>query len=223
MPPSFQTANGIVILSPENHQHKTGLTPPEVLILHNLHREYANGSPLGDFFVQKGEAVTIDEPGKAAEEEYYNPSTGKTVPAKPAVAPKSHPRTNAEEVARLKRKYTGNITVGGVATPAFIAVFGSALTVKLPTTFAEIEEAVGITFHEQPAAGDALVTREINERKDSLLKLTRPDVAAISVGMKIKVHAQDTKETIVMRIVEAEQEAEAKAAAEAAQGETKAE
>jgi hypothetical protein len=199
----MQTANGIVILSPEHHQHKTGVTPAEVLLLHKMHFQYSNGSPLKDFFIQKGEAITVDQEGKPAEEAYFNQHTGRNVPAKSAVPAVTHTRTNLEEVARLKKKYTGVID----GKPAFEAVFGSTSALKLPQTFEEIAEQVGIEFHEQPAEGDAVAKREVNQRKDDLLRLSRPDVSAIANSHKIKVHAEDTKETIVVKIIEKEQAA----------------
>lgn len=202
----FQIANGILILSLENHQMKYGLTPAEVLLLHHMHRTNANGSPLGDWFIQKGEALTIDQEGKPAEEAYFNQHAGKHIDAREAVPAKTHARTNNEEIARLRKKYTGNITQGGVAKPAFEAVFGSAAAIQLPRTFAEIEEVVGIHFRDQPEGEDAGVTREVNSRREDLLRLGRADVAAIAGGMKLMVHHQDTKEQIIASIIEAETE-----------------
>src|ERR1700739_367099 len=102
----MQIADGLVILSPENQQHKRGITPAEALILYKLHRQNANGTPLGPFYIQPGEAQTVDKKAIPAEEEYFNPNTGRTVSKKAAVPAVTHTRTIGEEVARLKRKYT---------------------------------------------------------------------------------------------------------------------
>ena len=53
----MQIANGLVILSPENQQFKYGVTPAEALILYRLHKVYANGTPLGDFFIDRKSVV----------------------------------------------------------------------------------------------------------------------------------------------------------------------
>src|SRR5690242_13521736 len=104
---SFQIANGTVILSPENHQYRYGITPPEALILKELHFQFSNGSPLGqDFIIQPGEAVTIEAEAKPAEEAFFDQHRGRHIEAKAAVPAKTHPRTNAEEIQRLRRKYT---------------------------------------------------------------------------------------------------------------------
>lgn len=211
----MQIANGLLILSPENQQHKIGFTPAEVLINYHLHKTYANGSPLGDWFIQKGEALTEDAPSKAAEEAYFNQNAGKHIEAKPAIEAKTHKRTNAEEIARLKKKYTGNITRDGVARPAFEAVFGGGAGIKLPETFDEIEADVLIKFHEQPSEGETVVTREVNTRKSDLMGKLRHDVCEIAGALGLKVHHEDTKEAIVNAILAQEQSAVDAAAEEA--------
>jgi hypothetical protein len=200
----MQIANGTVILSPENHQYKHGITPAEALLLKELHFQYSNGTPLGpDFVIQKGEALTVEQEGKPAEEEYFNQNTGKHVPAKPAVPAKTHPRTNAEEVERLRKKYTGNITKNGVSLPAFQAVFGMSRTVKLPETFAEIEEACGIQFHESEIPGHT----EDKQRAFDLSKRTRPELCEMALALKLKIAAGDSKDFIIASIINAENKA----------------
>jgi len=159
----MQIANGMVILSPENHQFKYDLTPAEVLILHRMHRQYANGTPLADFTIQPGYAVTIERDGIAAEDEYFNQNSGRTIPAKPAIPPVKHKRTQAEEIARLKRKYTGNMSVDGAAKNAFEATFGGAIGIRLPETFDEIEEIVGIKFAHTTEAAAAVDEAEASD------------------------------------------------------------
>jgi hypothetical protein len=205
----MQTANGTVILSPENQQFKYGITPGEALILYKLHKVYANGTPLGDFFVQPGEAQTIEKEGKPAEEEYYNPATGKAIPAKAAVEPVTHKRTQTEEIARLKRKYTGNITENGVSLTAFIATFGSGAGVRLPETFAEIEEFIGGTpdhpiFRAEEGQAKVLSQRA---RANELAPKLRADLCDLAIKLKLRVHAQDSKESIIQAIIAAESDA----------------
>jgi hypothetical protein len=194
----MQIANGTVILCPENHQFKHGVTPAEALILFKMHRQNANGSPIGEFFIQPGEAQTVEVAEKPATEREWNQNTGLHTEGKPAVPAVTHKRTNAEEVARLKKKYTGVID----AQPAFIATFGGAAGVRLPETFAELEE-IGHLFKEQaaPSAGDKVVLT----RKLELLGKTRAALCDMAIPLSIKVHSQDSKESIVNAIVEAEE------------------
>lgn len=210
----MQIANGTVILSPENQQIKHGITPAEALILYRLHRTNANGTPLGNFFIQPGEALTIDVEAKPAEEEYFNQHTGRHVSAKAAVAAKTHPRTKQEEISRLKRKYTGNITQGGVAKTAFVATFGDSINPQIPETFAEIEELTGHIFHD---AGETPAGPE-DPRKVELMKMRRADLCALAVDQyKIKVKVGDDTGDIVDAIIDAQEKIAAKAAEKAAE------
>ena len=209
----MQIANGILVLSPENVQHVRGVTPAEVLILHAMHFQYAKGTPLGDFYIQEGVAETVDVEGKPATEEEYNPGTGKTIPARAAIPAKTHKRTNAEECARLRRKYTGNISKNGQSKPAFEAVFGGNPVVKLPETFDEIGEFVGHT-EEQPIfkSLDAAPKDDlIRTRRQALIALGRADVVTLAISKKLKVHAGDSVEEIVGAII-AKEATEAEAA-----------
>jgi hypothetical protein len=116
----MQTASVLVILSPENQQHKHGITPAEALLLRKLFFTNSQGAPLQQLIVNGG--VT---------------------------------RTNTEEIARLKSKYTG--IVEGVRV--FEAVFGKGTLVQLPDTFDEIKEQLGegVIVDAAPAP-DAVVT-----------------------------------------------------------------
>ena len=197
----MQIAKGTLILSPENQQFKYGITPAEALILHKLHFTYSNGTPLGDFYIQSGEARTVDIPERAAEDEEFNLGTGRTIPAKPFVPAVDHKRTQAEEISRLKRKYTGNVTENGVTHTAFVATFGTAVGVHLPETFAEIEPIIGVEFKPE--------SRERNDhaesgRKNELLSKLRTELVEKAVGLGLKIHAQDTKESIVSAIMDKE-------------------
>ena len=195
----MQIANGLVILSPENQQFKYGVTPPEAMILYRLHRVYANGTPFGDFHVQPGEAVTEDSPAKPGEEAYFDQNRGRHIEAKPPVEAVVHKRTQAEEIARLKRKYTAVIE----GQTAFVSTFGSAIGVRLPETFEEIQEVTGHVFHEQGHV--APVPDAIQSRRLTLLGKMRADLAVLAVDeYKLKVHKDDSKENIVDGILAAE-------------------
>ncbi|MEI6195400.1 MAG: hypothetical protein WCS42_13830 [Verrucomicrobiota bacterium] len=193
----MQIANGTVILSPENHQFKYGLTPAEALILFKLHFQNSNGTPLGDLFIQDGEALTVDAEAKPGEEAYFNQNAGKHIEAKAAVPAVTHVRTQAEEVERLKRRYTGIIS----GKPAFEAVFGSTLGVRLPDTFADIAGIVGKHFHKQ--------TEEVAHSAEKLRTLalsakTRPELCEVAISHKLKIHATDSKDYVIAAIINAE-------------------
>jgi hypothetical protein len=193
----MQTANGLLLKCPESHQMLRNITPGEALILHKLHFQYANGNPLGDFVIQPEAAVTIDIPAQAAREEEHNLLTGKVTPGKPAVPAKTHPRTNSEEVERLKRKYTGLIE----GKTAFEGTFGSALGVRLPETFEEIVPVVGAHFSdkaEDPVSSDEKV------RTTQLAAMKRPDLVQIALGLGLTIHAADSAAFIVAAIVNEE-------------------
>jgi hypothetical protein len=195
---NMQIANGIVVLTPENQQPVRGVTPPEVLILHRLHFKESNGSPLKDFVIQPGEAVMVEVPERAAEEEYFNQNSGKMVAARPAVPAKTHPRTPGEEAQRLKRKYSGVIE----GKTAFEATFGSASVINLPKTFADIEDIVGITFSK--STDEAAEPSHADNRWEELISKSRTELVEIAIGLKLKTDPADGKETIVDAIITAE-------------------
>lgn len=206
----MQIANGLLICSPENQQRKIGYTPAEVLLNYHLHKAYANGTPLGDWYVQEGEAVTVDVEARAVVEASLN-HLNQVVPGKDAVPAVTHPRTQIEEIDRLKKRYTGLIK----GVPAFEAVFGAAAGVRLPETFAEIEPQVLIHFHKEPTDGQTIATKEVNTRKAELLGKLRHDVCEIAGVLGLSVHHEDTKESIINAIVSKE-ESEQNAAIESA-------
>lgn len=198
----MEIASGTIILSPENKQHKRDITPAEALILHKLHFKNANGSPLGPDFVVTGEAVTVDVPYKPATESEFLIQTGKTIPATPAVPAKTHKRTNREEVTRLKKKYTGTVKLdGGGNALVFSAVFGSVSMPKLPETFDEIEEAVGMVF--PPMAKAPVEVTEETHQRNELLSKTRVQLVGIALENKLMVDISDDNVTIVNNIMEA--------------------
>ena len=126
----MQIANGLVTSSPEYTHAVQGITPAEALILKKMHNQYSNSAPLRDLVIT-GEATELDTFGKPA-----------TVTVKGKEVPSTKPRTDAEECARLRRKYVGYVE----KKPAFEAVFGTASIIKLPATFEEIREVIGNVF-----------------------------------------------------------------------------
>jgi len=204
----MQIAKGIVVMHAASQQTVYGVTPPEVLILHMMHFKESNGSPLKDFVVLPGEAVTVDFDGKIAEPEYFHQGTGKTIPAKPAVPAVTHKRTNREEIERLKRKYTGNIE----RKTAFAAAFGDAKVITLPDTFEEIVELVGISFPK--AKAESLNPSEAELHRAELAALKRPELVKIALSFKLQVSPKDSVEAIVDAII-TEEDARDEAAAAA--------
>lgn len=102
----MEIAQGSVRRNPHSVDVKRDLTPAECLLIHAIHFKNAQGSPLGDDFAVYGEAITIESPSKPAEDETFNAITGHRTPGTPAIPAKTHKRTNAEEVARLKKKFS---------------------------------------------------------------------------------------------------------------------
>lgn len=199
----MEIAQGSIRRNPHSVNVKRDLTPAEVLILHAVHFKNAQGSPLGADFAVYGEAITVDVPAKPAEDATFNQITGHRTEAAPAVPAKTHRRTNAEEVARLKKVYA-NARVrqdDGSDLGAFVAIFGSSLMPKLPQTFDEIEEAVGITFpplsEAKPAESEAAAYRA------ALLVKPRHEIVKLALEAKLQVGVADDNATIVDRLIAA--------------------
>jgi hypothetical protein len=194
----MQIANGIVVLHVHSQLPVSGATPAEVLILHAMHFKESNGSPLKDFFVQPGEAQTVEFEAKLAEPEYFHQGTGKTVPAVPAVPARTHQRTNREEIDRLKRKYTGVIE----GKPVFNAVFGDAKIITLPETFAEISGDVGIEFPGQTEKIEPPDAAGL--RRAELMAMKRHELVREALNLKLQVAPADSSEAIADGIIDAE-------------------
>lgn len=204
----MQIANGIVVCHVHNQIAVRDVTPAEVLILSAMHFKESNGSPLKDFTVQPGEALTVDFEEKLPQPGYFNVNIGKQIPDVPGVPARTHKRTNAEEIARLKKKYTGTIRLDdGSNKPGFEAVFGSNRIITLPQTFAEIAEIVGIEFPKASDSDDSGPT-EAQMRREELMGMKRHELAEIAIKEhKLKVAPSDTVEAIVDAIIESETEA----------------
>jgi len=197
----MEIAKGTVRRNPHNSDVKYNLTPAEVLMLHAIHFKNAQGSPLGDDFAVYGEAVTIESPGKPAEDETFNGITGHRTPAAPAIPAKTHKRTNSEEIARLKKKFA-NARVrldNGTDVEAFGSVFGTAIMPKLPQTFDEIEDAVGMKF--PPLAAARIVNSDAAEYRNVLLSKPRHAIVQFALDAKIHVSVSDDNASIVDKII----------------------
>jgi hypothetical protein len=199
----MEIAQGSIHRNPHSIALLREMTPAEVLLLHTIHFKNAQGSPLGDDFAVYGVAETVESRGKPAEDATFNPVTGVTMPPIPAVAAKKHKRTNAEEVARLKKKYA-NARVrleNGTDVEAFSSVFPGIMP-KLPQTFDEIEDAVGKVFPQLTAPpkvdSDAVAYRLALQSKP------RHALVTMALAAKIRVDVADDNTTIVDKIIAAQ-------------------
>jgi hypothetical protein len=200
----MEIGQGTIRRNPHSINVKRNVTPAEVLLLATIHHRNAQGSPLGDDWAVVGIAETVDSPSKPAEDQSFNPQTGVTIPARPAVPAKTHKRTNAEEVARLKKLYA-NARIrleNGQDVAAFESVFPGIMP-KLPQTFDEIEDAVGKTF--PPLSETAPVESEAQAYRNALLAMPRHALVTRALKRKLQVAVADDNTTIVDRIIAAEQ------------------
>jgi len=130
-----------------------GITPAEALVLNAIHYPGVNDNSEKPQFpviispVADGVALTEDQPSVPAEEQKLNPLTGKLVPAVAAIPAKTHERTDAEELARLKRRYTQ--TLDGDPKKHIVTQLFPGISPKLPATFREI----GLNVDEPEKAG----------------------------------------------------------------------
>ena len=207
----MQTCKFSLTLHAANIMQMRGVTPPELVILRELHFKESNGSPIGaDLQLEPGEALTVEVPGKAAEPEYFHQGTGKTIPAKPAVPAVTHTRTNREEVERLRKRYVAKTPHNQTSKGVFIDCFGESPLVRLPQTFDEILPTIGL-FDEGTGKGLILpADAEISEEDDGgqdLAKKTRPEIISMAVALKLAVRPTDSKEVIIAKILKAQAKA----------------
>lgn len=155
----MEIANGYINTCPENSAFVYGITPAEAVVAKNLHFKYSNGKPLHGLIVT-GEATEIDVHGKPAMIATSTTQTKTTVrmengsaiastTEEPTITytPSTKPRTETEEINRLKRKYTGNVPKqGGGSVTAFVAAFGEGDFIRLPQTFDEVRHIIGDCF-----------------------------------------------------------------------------
>ena len=112
--------------------------------------------------------------------------------------PQTHPRTDREEIERLKRKYVAPIPHVKGSKPAYTQLFGESPVTRLPQTFAEVLPQLGIAEILPP---DAEITD--NPEAGDLADLTRAELVTMAVGLKLTVKPSETKDALIARIVEA--------------------
>jgi hypothetical protein len=201
----MQTCKFTLTLNPASSIHLRGVTPAELVCLHALHFKESAGSPIGaDLQLEPGEALTVDVPGKAGEGEYFHTGTGKQVLAKEPIPAITHARTDKEEIERLKRKYNSKPPHIKNAPVVFEHAFGAGSMVRIPHTFDEVLERLGI----------GSILPEDHEFVDTasvagLLKLSRFELANEALTLKLKVKPSDSKEQIVANILDARAKLEA--------------
>ena len=194
---AFQTAKVTLTLHKDNVMVLYGITPPELMILRELHYKESAGTPIGDNLqLLPDPAVEIDQPGKAAEPEYFHTGTGKTVPDKDAIPPVTHVRTNREEVDRLKRKYIAPIPHTPGNTPVFVEIFGASPAVKLPETFDEVLPGLGLN---PILPVDAVI--EVNPEVNDLAGKLRSELVTEAVKLGLTVKQTDSKEQLIGAII----------------------
>lgn len=136
-----------------------GITPAEAVVLHKMHFQYSNGTPLKNLVIV-GEATEVDNFGKPLQIPKREPFKRTIASINPegqteikqvadfqtTYTPSTKPRTQAEETRRLQMKYTGNVTENGKTVKAWDAAFGGGAMVRLPETFEEIRHIIGDIF-----------------------------------------------------------------------------
>lgn len=206
----MQTCKFSLTLHPANIMHLRGVTPAELLILHQLHFKESNGSPIGaDLQLEPGEALTVDDEGKAAQPGYFHQGSGKFVDPVEAVPPVTHKRTQREEIERLKRKYVAKIPGKKDSAGAFVDCFGTSPMVQLYEKFEEVLERIG---KRDEVTGDYLILpAEVEFAEDDgnqkLADKTRSEIVAIALPLKIAVRPTDSKDTIIGKILKAQAKA----------------
>jgi len=196
----MQTAKFTLTLHPFHSVPLRGVTPAELVVLRELHFKESQGTPIGpDLQLEPGEAVTVEQEGRAGEPEYFNQQSGKVVPAKPEVPPVTHKRTDQEEIARLKRKYVAPIPHIKGSKPAFAQTFGESAMVALPQTFDEVLERLGLPGI-LPDNAETIDTTSV----DGLVKLSRFELVQRAVDLKLRVKSTDQKNEIAAAILDAE-------------------
>ncbi len=172
----MQIANGFVTTCPEISHYVCGLTPAEAVILSTMHKAYSNGTPLKGLVIM-GEATEIDQYGKPLQIAERKPfkRTKATVEPDGSTAliqvadfetvytPSTKPRSQIEEVNRLRRKYVGNVTVNGKTISAWEAAFGNGSMIRMPETFKEVEHIIGPVFTDNTPVKVSSPTATIGE------------------------------------------------------------
>lgn len=219
----MQIANGIVIVAAGNHEQPVyGITPAEAVILHKLHFANAKGNPLKDIIILSGQSATTQVGSKR--EKVMRPNLEGEQKEVEINVPILKPRTDAEELHRLKRAYYGTVKgADGKSAPVVNVCFPGTVIV-LPKTFKELEgQLEGVSegfFKEQEAvkvlppprgegeSGEAGTTAaELEAKRKDLMKNTVPELKELAKGMEVKLEEGDTKPVIVEKILAASQAA----------------
>ena len=197
----FQTAKFSLTLHKDHVVFKTGVTPPELAILRGLHYKEAQGSPIGDDLqLEEGFAQTVDREGKPEEGEYFIHGSGKVVPMKAAVPPETHDRTQEEEIERLTKKYATTMPHTPSNTLVFVELFGSPETATLPESFDAVVKRFKLPGILPVEAKAEVMPRSVA----NLVKLDRHELVTKAAELDIVVGAKDSKETIIGKIVMAQ-------------------
>lgn len=158
----MEIANGIIWLSDAHEHHVYNITPMEALVLRAMH---GKGALYG--VEVTGEAAEVDQFGKPVQVSettnekglHAHKIGGKTVMVEGVEEittweNSEKPRTDKDELARLRAKYTGHVYIGGQPLNAVDAALGGLD--KLPTTFKQIKSAFGEDFEVvKPEAAEA--------------------------------------------------------------------
>lgn len=196
----MQTCKFTLTLNPASSIHLRGVTPAELVCLRELHFKESAGSPIGaDLQLEPGEALTVDMEGKAAEPEYFHQGSGKMVPEKEAAQPVTHKRTDKEEIERLRRKYNSKPPHVKNAAVVFEHCFGTGSMVRIPQSFDEVLERIGID-QILPENHEFVDTESVA----GLAKLSRFELVNQAVNLKLKVKPSDSKEQIAANILDAQ-------------------
>jgi hypothetical protein len=194
----MQIANGFVTTCPEISHYVYGITPAEAVILKTMHQAYSNGTPLKQLVIV-GEATEVDQYGKplmigekkpfkriiASMDSDGNPTMKPVADFEMSYTPSTKPRTQAEEMNRLRRKYIGNVTVNGKTISAWEAAFGNGSMIHLPETFEEVLHVIGPVFSMAPEASKTETTTNAEPHGENA-----PEAPSKRIGRPPKVQEQ---------------------------------
>lgn len=200
-----------------------GVTPAEVILLRTVHDKHAGGCcilkarPAGIAMTQVGQKPKVIK----TEDTDGNPIEMKTT------EPTERPRTDAEEIARLRAKYQVRAKSGAPNSHICDDLFGGTGVVnRLPQTFAELPdqfkkgliieiprpEATNVALldgeaatpspEEPPAApAPAPVTAPTSNPRDELLAKTKGELVEIATSYGVEDFAKFNKAELVEAIL----------------------
>jgi hypothetical protein len=187
----MQTATIKVKTGPFSSKNLRDVTPAEAVVLAKLHHVATGGTAIGSIVItgtaqeRAGyhfEEVVLSDKSKDRKKVYDY-----------------RDRTDAEERARLEKRFTGNIGSGRDVKPAFLAVFPDDMQ-PLPTTFKSIARHLGseakITTQEEIAEEEAVreeVKARLAKAKDEPVVVT-PDADEPKTAKERKAAKEAAKE-----------------------------